>query len=85
MWHRLTVRKILAAAFLALTGCASNPPPIIDVAGKDPVQANRDLAECQDHPFDHVQMIPPNSWVPPGLPVSRCLESMGYKVLSRTQ
>jgi hypothetical protein len=85
MCNRLTMRKILAAALLVLTGCATNPPPIIDVAGKDPVQTNRDLAECQNHPYDHIQFIGPNVWTDRGFPISRCLESMGYKVLSRTQ
>lgn len=77
------IAAAIAVAFLTLAGCASNPPPIIDLVGKDPVQANRDLAECHNHPYDHVPFV--DSWPPTGMPESRCLESMGYKVLSRTQ
>ena len=78
----------LAIACLLLTtatGCATAPPPVVDLAGKDPVQANRDVAACQNKPYDHVPFIGPNIATDRGFPVSRCLESMGYRVLSRTQ
>jgi hypothetical protein len=77
----MLVCPILAVA----TACATNPPPVLDLAGKDQVQANRDLAECQNRPYDHVPFIGPNIITDRGFPVSRCLESMGYRVLSRTQ
>lgn len=70
---------------LALAGCASNPPPVVDLQGKDPVQANRDFALCQNDPYSVVQFIGPNLMTDRGFPVSRCLEAKGYTVLSRTQ
>lgn len=79
------MRLALTSCGLLLNSCATNPPPIVDMAGKDPAQVNRDMAECHAHPLDHVQFIGPDIMKDRGFPESRCLESMGYTVLSRTQ
>jgi starvation-inducible outer membrane lipoprotein len=79
------MRHAFLLSALLLTGCATNPPPIVDLAGKDPVQANRDMAECHSRPYDHIKFIGPDVIKDRGFPESRCLESMGYNVLSRTQ
>lgn len=81
------MRIVPICALLALTSCATAPPPIVDMAGKDPIQVNRDMAECREHPYDHVSFTGTDQShiLPQGFPQSRCLESMGYTVLSRTQ
>jgi hypothetical protein len=58
----LLMRIIRVFGLLALTSCAEAPPPIVDMAGKDPIKVNRDMAECREHAYDHVQVIPPRTY-----------------------
>ena len=68
------MRTLMLTLFvvLLLYSCAAPPPePIIDMQGVDPVQYNRDLADCsQNMPFAAL-----------GNPVSTCMESKGYVIL----
>ncbi len=79
------MRMLALCWLLAVPSCASGPPPIVDLVGKDPVKVNSDLAECHNNPYDHITVMPTQGFLPRGFPESRCLESMGYRVLSRTQ
>jgi hypothetical protein len=54
---------------MMLTACAATVP-IIDQAGKDPVQLNRDLAACQRETADTF------SW---GNPIANCMKKKGYR------
>jgi hypothetical protein len=73
---------VVSVMFLGLAGCTTPPPPIVEMAGKDPVQLNRDMAECRGK--DTMYRKDGYGWPLP-FPQSRCLEDKGYVVLSRTQ
>jgi hypothetical protein len=55
-------KTLVSLMLLTLAGCATNPPPIVEMAGKDPVQVNRDMAECRDKPMP---IFGPNGGLPP--------------------
>jgi len=58
---------------LMLGGCAPIPPPIVDLAGVDPVLYHRDLAQCSA-----VAASIPLAF---GNPLTRCMRDRGYTVL----
>lgn len=68
---RLASILSLALIHLSLSACGV-PSPIVDMAGKDPVQYQRDLAACHAY-ADRVF-----SW---GNPVAKCMEQKGYYIL----
>lgn len=64
----------LVLAAFTLAGCAGAPvPPVVDMAGVDPVQLNRDQADCE-----HQRM---NTFFSVGPPLANCMRDKGYKVL----
>lgn len=54
-----------------LAGCAGPDLPVIDLQGKDPVQANRDMAACQVYATG-------GGW---GNPIASCMVGKGYTLL----
>lgn len=59
------------AVFL-VGGCYAPPAPVVDMAGVDPAQYNRDLAACmKDMPF-----------VAAGNYKATCMAKKGYKILA---
>lgn len=70
MWGMI---RGLIVCFL-LAGCASAPvPPVVDMAGVDPVKLNRDLADCEEYRR--------NLTIGLGPPLANCMRDKGYKVL----
>ena len=61
----------LIATAILLNGCQTAPVPVVDMAGVDTVQYNRDLADCYDE-------TPAFAW---GNWLATCLEGKGYTVL----
>ena len=61
------------AAALVTVGCAPIPQPVVDLAGKDPVQANRDMASCVAEGSSKVIAF--------GNPVTKCMKAKGYTIL----
>jgi hypothetical protein len=74
-------RVFVLIAALTLWGCAgAMPRPIVDLVGKDPVQANSDLADCENkQPVAFFGLNGDGNFY-----LSRCMEGKGYKVLART-
>jgi hypothetical protein len=74
------MRKIsVGIALLAIGGCATAPPPIVDLAGKDPVAVNRDMAECSTKGLGDMPFFAANG--ERAHYYSRCLEERGYTIL----
>lgn len=68
------MKNVLWVASLAITLAACGPPPnpVIDMEGKDPVKANRDMAACQHETSDVF------AW---GNPMAKCMRAKGYAVI----
>jgi hypothetical protein len=73
--YSLGMRYLLFACFLFLAGCGS-AMPVVDYAGKNPVQAQLDLTACK-HEKDS-QLFTAGAYI------SRCMEQKGYLVLDRS-
>lgn len=74
----MILRVLLPATTLALgfllAGCVSAPvPPVVDMAGVDPVRLNQDLAACEEERR--------NTFFSVGPPLANCMRAKGYKVL----
>lgn len=69
------MRYVSLACFVLLTGCGS-AMPVLDYAGKNPVQAQLDLTACK-HERD-AQLFTAGAYI------SRCMEQKGYLVLDRS-
>lgn len=66
------MKRLAAVALVLAFGACSGPPsPIIDLEGRDPVQANRDMAWCQ-------ATHPAFAW---GNPIATCMRDKGYTLM----
>lgn len=54
-----------------IAACAGPDLPVVDLQGKDPVQANRDMAACQTYAAG-------GGW---GNPIASCMVDKGYTLL----
>lgn len=67
-------RVLLSAALFALGACGGPPPaPVVDMQGVDPMQYNRDLAECVNKTASTAFAF--------GNPTTDCMSAKGYKIL----
>ena len=77
------MRAVFLLCFLTLAGCASAPPDLPDLTGKDPARANIDMTECRAKQLNgELPFIDPVTGERAHY-YSRCMEQRGYTMLSR--